>query len=48
MIMDIYESANIQTTYEVDELKKQFADAGITKMEVFEYIGELIGIGWIT
>ena len=30
----------------IDEMKKYFTDAGISKMDVFNYNGELIGIGW--
>ncbi len=46
-IMDIFENANSQTIYDIDELKKHFSDVGISKIEVFDYYGELIGIGWI-
>ena len=46
-IMDIYEKANLRTIYEIDELKEHFKEAGISKMEVFDFNGELLGIGWV-
>ncbi|MCJ7688902.1 MAG: hypothetical protein MUO60_06240 [Clostridiaceae bacterium] len=46
-MIDIFKRANIQTMYDIDELKKIFSDAGISKMDVYDFNGELIGVGWV-
>lgn len=46
-ILGLYEKANHHTIYEIDELEKDYSEAGFSKWEVFEHKGDIIGIGWI-
>lgn len=47
-LIDIYEKANAQTIYEIEELEQHFKDVGISNMKVFKFEGDLIGIGWVS
>ncbi|KKM78403.1 hypothetical protein LCGC14_1360290 [marine sediment metagenome] len=44
-ILELYEKAHHHTIYEIDELEKDYNEAGFSKWEVFEHKGDLIGIG---
>lgn len=46
-VIEIYESANKDTIYKLNEMKNDFNNAGISKTEIFDHAGDLIGIGWI-
>ncbi|KKM15930.1 hypothetical protein LCGC14_1116200, partial [marine sediment metagenome] len=39
--------AHHYTIYEIDELEKDYNEAGFSKWEVFEHHGDMIGIGWV-
>ncbi|MHA2196259.1 MAG: hypothetical protein ACXABO_11800 [Promethearchaeota archaeon] len=44
--MDLYKKANQHTIFDTKELEEDFLAAGILKFGIFEYNGDLIGIGW--
>ncbi len=46
-ILELYEKAHHHTIYEIDELEKDYNEAGFSKWEVFEHHGDMIGIGWV-
>jgi len=46
-LIKLYRKANQQTIYSIEELEQDLIDAGVEKTDVFEYQGELIGIGWV-
>ncbi len=46
-VLEIYESSNQDTIFEISELKRDFEIAGISKTEIFDIDGELVGIGWV-
>ena len=46
-ILELYEKAHHHTIYEIDELEKDYNEAGFSKWEVFEHEGDIIGIGWV-
>ncbi len=47
-LLEMYEQANQQTIYEESELEDYFNRVGITKTEIINFGGELIGIGYIS
>ncbi|MFX1569285.1 MAG: hypothetical protein ACFFCV_13055 [Promethearchaeota archaeon] len=46
-VIEIYKSANEHTIYEISEIENDFKSAGISKSEIFDHKGDLIGIGWV-
>jgi len=46
-VLEIYESANQHTIYEISEMENDFRNAGISKTEIFDLDGDLVGIGWV-
>lgn len=46
-VIEIYENANQHTIFEVSEMERDFNNAGISKTEIFDLDGDLVGIGWV-